>query len=210
MIRDIGKITKYGEFDYNTLVNALSHYKAPRKAINSLLKKRAIIRVKKGLYVFGDLEGAPKYSLEILANLIYGPSYISREYALSYYNLIPERVVVITSTSAKRSKVFESPVGTFDYKYLNIKKYSVGITQVRASENRVVLMAGPEKAIVDMLEQHKDIKGKRQIKEFLIESVRISSELSERLSIQKLEAIQSVFKSGSIDYLIKLLKGNEL
>jgi len=71
----------------------------PRDKISDLLKKGTIIRVKKGLYVFGEDNRKKPYSKEILANLIYGPSYISLDYALQYHGLIPERVEAVTSVT---------------------------------------------------------------------------------------------------------------
>ena len=70
------------EFDYQALLGALQDYAHPRDKISDLLAKDIIIRVKKGLYVFGDSYRNKPYSREILANLIYGPSCISLEYAL--------------------------------------------------------------------------------------------------------------------------------
>ena len=47
--------------------------------------------------------------LEVLANLIYGPSYVSYEYALTYYGLIPERVFEVTSATTQKNKMFNTP-----------------------------------------------------------------------------------------------------
>ena len=52
-------------------------------------------------------------STEILANLIYGPSSISLDYALYYYGLIPEHVRVVTSITPQRNKIFNTPIGQF-------------------------------------------------------------------------------------------------
>ncbi len=82
MNEPIRKMIPYEEFDYQTLLGALKGYARPRDRITALLRKGVIIRVKKGLYVFGEHERRRPYSREILANLIYGPSYISLEYAL--------------------------------------------------------------------------------------------------------------------------------
>jgi predicted transcriptional regulator of viral defense system len=78
----------YEETDYVALKNALSQYSNIRAKITSLLKSGELIRVKKGLYVFGPTEAKEPYSKEILANLIYGPSYISLDYALSLYGIV--------------------------------------------------------------------------------------------------------------------------
>ncbi|MBW1855256.1 MAG: hypothetical protein JRJ00_11360 [Deltaproteobacteria bacterium] len=87
------------EFDYQTLLDCLEVYARPRDKISDLLKKGIIIRVKKGLYIFGEEYRKIPYSMEILANLIYGPSYISLDYALQYYGLIPERIEAVTSVT---------------------------------------------------------------------------------------------------------------
>ena len=63
------------EFDYNLLLHALRDYKKPRDKIRGLIRGKDIIRVKKGLYVLGREYNKP-YSKFVLANLIYGPSYI--------------------------------------------------------------------------------------------------------------------------------------
>ena len=83
-------------FDYQQLVTCLSQFSKPRDKIRRLLASGEIVRIRKGLYAFGaPLQRAP-ISRELLANLIYGPSYISLDYALSYHGLIPERVETVT------------------------------------------------------------------------------------------------------------------
>ena len=55
-------------------MGCLADYQRPREKITQLLKNKVLIRVKKGLYVFGEAYKKGPYSLEILSNLIYGPS----------------------------------------------------------------------------------------------------------------------------------------
>jgi hypothetical protein len=62
-----------------------------------LLRRKDIIRVKKGLYIFGETYARRPFSREVLANVIYGPSYVSLDYALHYHGLIPERVEAVIS-----------------------------------------------------------------------------------------------------------------
>ena len=90
-------------FDYQTLTDALKDLSAPRDKTTLLLRQGVIIRVKKGLYVFGDKYRRYPYSKELLANLVYGPSYVSLDYALAYHGLIPERVEALTSVTPNRS-----------------------------------------------------------------------------------------------------------
>ena len=61
------------EFDYPALMAAMSRYSNPRDRVTTLIRSGDIIRVKKGLYVFGEHFRRRPYSRELLANLIYGP-----------------------------------------------------------------------------------------------------------------------------------------
>jgi hypothetical protein len=92
MIDDLRRRVDGEEFDYQTLLDSLKKYECPRDKITSLLRQGAIIRVKKGVYVFGPKYTRRPFSREILANMIYGPSCISLDFALHYHGLIPERV----------------------------------------------------------------------------------------------------------------------
>jgi hypothetical protein len=69
------------EIDYGFLKNTLKDYKFPRNKVASLIKGGELISVKKGLYVRKNSD----YSLPVLANMIYGPSYVSEDYALAWF-----------------------------------------------------------------------------------------------------------------------------
>ncbi len=77
-------------FDYQYLSYRLRQYRSPRAKIGLMLKKKEIVRIKKGLYILPEEYGG-KLNKILLSNLIYGPSYVSYEYALSYWGLIPEK-----------------------------------------------------------------------------------------------------------------------
>ncbi len=65
-------------------------------------KKGHHIPLKRGIYVLSnDLHQQP-LSMGFIANNLLSPSYLSLEYALSYYDLIPEKVTVYTSVTTKR------------------------------------------------------------------------------------------------------------
>ena len=74
MIEILRKRINGEEFDYQTLIECLKEYSNPRAKITQLLRKGIIVRVKKGLYIFGEAYRRRPYSKELLANLIYeGP-----------------------------------------------------------------------------------------------------------------------------------------
>jgi hypothetical protein len=112
------KSIPYEEFDYQTLLDAVHGYARPRMKISGMLAKGDIVRVKKGLYILGEPLRRHPFCRELLANLIYGPSYVSLEYALHYHGLTPERAETVTSVTCGRSRTFDTPAGTFSYRMI--------------------------------------------------------------------------------------------
>jgi len=145
MINELRKKIAGEEFDYQVLMDSLREYERPRDRITDLLKRKEIIRVKKGIYVFGEKYARRPISREILANMIYGPSYISLDYALHHYGLIPERVETVTSVTIKRSRRFSTPVGLFTYRRIPMKAYQTGIDQVALEDGSFVSDCNPGK-----------------------------------------------------------------
>jgi len=181
------------EFDFCALKHALSRYKNPRVKINDLLKKGHIVRVKKGLYVFGpDLAKGP-YFKEVLANLIYGPSYISLEYALSFYGLIPERVECLTSVTDKRNKLFHTPIGIFSYRYINPSIYSYGIDLYELDKYHSILIASKEKALSDLLYFSEKMVDEFQVEKFLLEDLRMDIDQIRGFNLRKVKVIAGLY-----------------
>lgn len=135
-------------FDYNYLVDQLKIYNFPRNKIQRLIKNGDIIRIKKGLYVGNNHDNY--IDRRIMANLIYGPSYISLEYALSFWGFIPERVEEVTSITNKRNKRFQTPFGVFSYRYLPTNKFNIGVDLLQANQLSF-FFATKEKALCDKL-----------------------------------------------------------
>lgn len=195
------------EFDYPQLKSALSSYQAIDQKINDLLKSGAIIRVKKGLYVFGSDSRQSPICKESLANLIYGPSCISLEYALSHHGLIPERVQTITSVTPKRDKEFKTPVGSFTYRYLRANKYPHGIEQVWIDRQHPILIATPEKALCDyvVLNDVPTFDTKKSVKDFLHHDLRIDRTNWSKFDIKKLLRLNKFYNNQNIALIMEAL-----
>lgn len=144
-------------FDYSQLMIVLSHYSKPRDTVSSLLKRGQIIRVRKGLYIFGTIWRRNTLAPELLANLIYGPSAISLDYCLAWHGLIPERVNTITSITTGRSHDFLTPTGNFSYTHLSGRRFSAGLVQHKTSSGNFI-MAEPLKALADKVWTDKRFK----------------------------------------------------
>jgi hypothetical protein len=194
---------QFDVFDYTALSAALSGYSKPRDKITKLLASGNIIRIKKGLYCFGDALRKHALSREYLANLIYGPSYVSFKYALAYFGLIPERVDVVTSATTRRSITFDTPVGGFSYRMVTGDRYDCGADLVE-STGVSFLIATPEKALVDEVWTDKRLTNPSLggLVEYLLDDLRIDPGLVAEFDLERLRMIGKAFSSRKIDNLI--------
>lgn len=202
----IQESTPFNAVDYQFVMHHLQKYGSPRAKLTRLLKSKALIRVRKGLYLLGSKFKKSPYCLELLANMIYGPSYVSLERALEIYGLIPEHVQMITSVTFKSNKEFHTPVGNFSYAHCHPKSYSVGITTRAFSEYENPLIATPEKAVVDMLTIRRGkITSQHQLEQILLEDLRMEEDDLRNLDIKQIQMIQDVYPHSAINFLEKWL-----
>jgi len=200
------KNAQHGVLDYVMLMSCLQQYKAPHRKITELLRSEQLIRIKKGLYVLGTELREEPINKELLANQIFGPSYVSQEFALQYYELIPERVEVVTSMTTKRNKRFNTPIGQFRYTYLNPKRFTVGVNWLTIRKDTHVLFASLEKALADTIFHYKDIKTVNDMAIHLIENLRIDEDNLKELNLERLHKIQEAYKQPRVSLLYRTLK----
>lgn len=193
------------EFDYSLLMHVLDGYAKPRDKVTRYLREGDIIRIKKGLYIFGERWRKGLVSTEVLANLIYGPSYISLEYALSYYGLIPERVEHITSVTTQKNKEFATPVGIFTYHHLPLDRYQIGIRQERIDKTRYFLIASKEKALADLVALQKPILDREKLWDYLIEGLRIDKKALLKFNRSHLREIALAYHQEDVNQLYQLI-----
>jgi len=207
MIESIRKEIPHEEFDYRTLLDCLKEYSHPRDKITALLRNGDVIRIKKGLYIFGDKYSRMPYSREILCNLIYGPSYISMEYALQYYGLIPERVEAVTAVTTGRARRFSTPVGLFIYNMVPMESFSIGMDSVTLRDGRSFLIATPEKALADKIYKDRGagISAKKDLRIYLEENLRIEPVSLKKLRPEHIREISGRYRSRRIKLLSDLI-----
>jgi hypothetical protein len=149
-------------------------------------------RLRRGLYVVADpyARRAP-HPFEI-ANAIVSPSYVSMEYALGWYGIVPESVFTVTSVTTGRTGVRDTPFGRFAYRHVQ-PSFLWGYDLVPVSSGPPALrahayVATPEKALLDLLyfRTHADDRP-------LLEGLRL--ELAGRLDVGKLSDMSR--KAGS-------------
>ena len=194
--------------DYFTAweLNALLDDYSNRAAkISSLLKKREIVQIRRGNYTFAAPLRRNMLSAGVLANQIYSPSYVSADFALSYYGMIPETPVVVTSMTMGRSRRFTTEFGIFSYRYCRSRAYPVGVTAVGEEQNRF-LIATPEKALFDKLSSDRRFNGSDP-ESYLLDDLRLDEDALHRLNRKHLREL-APFMTGRLksvyDYLESL------
>ena len=195
------------EFDYTLLTSVLSGYSGVRQKVHDLIRSGVIVRVKKGLYVFGREYNDRPICKELLANLIYGPSCISLEYALAFHGLIPERVETVTSVTPKKDKSFDTPLGLFTYRYLSMEKYAAGIQQTWIDDRHPVLMATIEKALCDYVALNRVpvFSSYREAGDFLESDLRIDRDHWSRFNANELRKLNGRYRNKSVDRIAEAL-----
>ena len=133
-----------------------------RNQLNRWQEKGLVIKLRKGLYLLNENDRKIHPSRIFLANALYSPSYVSTEYVLGYYDLIPEKVEDVTSVTTKNVKRFRNPFGTFIYQHLKTDLF-FGFKEILDENKLPVHIAEPEKAVLDFIYLHLvDFKNKDQ------------------------------------------------
>ncbi|HOE14701.1 MAG TPA: hypothetical protein PLL62_01925 [Candidatus Saccharicenans sp.] len=205
---DIRAQIKTEIFDYQTLIDILKDLSSPRDKITDLLRQEIIIRVKKGLYVFAPKYRTHPYSKELLANLIHGPSYLSLDYALAYYGVIPERVEAVTSVTPNRSRRFNTPVGLFIYRQIPAAAYETGQVRTETDHEQAFLIATPEKALADKIVSLRGlaITSAAEMQRFLEEDLRIELDFLKTLPAARIDDFARRYHSRKLRYLSQLVR----
>ena len=207
-MESIRKYIPNEEFDYQTLLHGLGQYSRPRDKISDLLRKGVIVRVKKGIYIFGEDYRRRLFSREILANLIYGPSYISLEYALHYFGLIPERVEAVTSVTTGRSRKYATPVGLFSYRMIPLAAFRIGMDRIELDDGRSFLIATPEKALADKIRDDRGngLQTQGQLLDYLENNLRVDLTAFSNLNSEHMGTIARRYSSRKLQLLSNLLQ----
>lgn len=180
----------------------LKAYGSPKARLTRMLKAGELVQIRRGLFV--ENCGASKLGL---APLIYGPSYISFEYALSFHGLIPERVRGITCASfnKNKNKVFYTCLGEYSYQYLPQNVYPYGI--MRETEDGLgFLIASAEKALCDSIYKIPSVTSVDDMNTLLIDDLRIERSDLLRLDSDFITWIAPLYRRRSLVALAEWCK----
>lgn len=173
-----------------------------------MVTKGELIRLKRAVYALGaDYRDHP-LNIFFVANMLHKPSYVSYEYALSYHGLIPERVYAITSATTYRSETYVTEIGTFNYRKIPLKAYSIGVDWKFDQQDGGYMIATAEKALCDLVYADQRVCGikRDEILEYLEDDLRIEWAEVKKLDTTLLWKISMAYSSSKLRNMTASIK----
>jgi predicted transcriptional regulator of viral defense system len=170
-----------------------------RPQLSDWLARGYITPLAGGYYVLADSQ-INEDVLFMLANLIYEPSYISRESALAYYQVIPESVLGVTSASSRKTRQFDTKWGRFSYRSIK-PSLMFGYQVIERGQNIKYKIASLEKAVLDYLYWNPDMQSEEDL-----EGLRWNTDLISRLEDNSLFwKYLKIFDSKTLNHRVEIL-----
>lgn len=184
------------------IINDLKQYASPADKLTRMVKNGEYIQIVKGLYETERMTPG-----HLIAESIYGPSYLSFEFALAYRGLIPEAVYTYTSATydKKKKKKYVTPFGTFTYRDIPSKVYSYGVEIISEGEYSYKV-ATAEKAICDQLYKTKPVANYQELQELLFEDLRIDKEQIIKLNAEDIGILAAKYGSKNVKKLSGMIR----
>lgn len=174
--------------------------------LSRMAKRGECFPITRGLY-----ETDKNASGHLLAGSIYGPSYISFEYALGFYGMIPEAVYTVTSATfeKKKKKKYETVFGTFTYRDIPSAAFHLAIRLVQEGEY-FYRIAEPEKALCDQLYAMAPAVNTNALAEMLLDDLRIEEAELRKLDAEKAAFLSRRYRSTNTKRLVTLLRRHRI
>ncbi|MFM7747137.1 MAG: hypothetical protein ACKO7X_04380 [Bacteroidota bacterium] len=195
--------------DSALLKDLLKDYKRPLDKVGEWVPQGYLLQLRRGLYTVGPALSGNRPEPFLVANHLYGPSYVSMESALSFWGFIPEQVVETVSMSAAKPHTFHTPLGRFSYHQLPRPYVSLGTTTVELLEQRNAMVATPDKALCDLVVTTTGLRLRsiRAAHSYLMEDLRIDETELKTLDIPRIQSwIPWAPKPQSLQVMVSALQ----
>lgn len=179
------------------LLEGLSTYANPKAKLSRMVKRGDCFPIVKGLY-----ETDKNTPAHLLAGSIYGPSYISFDYALAYYGMIPEAVYTVTCATfeKKKKKKYETSFGTFIYRDVPSAAFPLELRLVQEGDY-FYRIAEPEKALCDKLYTLPPAANTKELAALLTDDLRIEEAELLKLDAEKIRILAEQYHSTNVKKL---------
>ena len=179
-------------------------FKQPQMKLQQLVRRGELFKVVRGIY-----ETDSNASGEVLASSIYGPSYLSFEYALFRHGIIPEQVQVFTSATfgKNKTKKYNTTFGTFTYQDIPASTFAYGVYLEDAASEKIdarpFALASPEKALCDKLYSSSPLTSVKQMQIFLFENLRVERSDLKNFDWGFIRQVSPLYRKRCFQYLEK-------
>jgi hypothetical protein len=191
------------------LDEVLSPYRRPNDKVSEWLREGALQPLRRGLYLTGAPLRSTPACLPLVANHLYGPSYVSLDYALALHGMIPEGVAEVTSATVKPSRNFTNSLGRFSYSHLPLRFYAIGQQLGEGPAGERFLLASPTKALCDRLVLSRELPplSRSAMRDWLLRDLRLDTDLLCDLSLDELRLCLSAgFKQRYLRTLLRVIE----
>ena len=173
-----------------------------RNNLTRWCRKGLLVKLRNQYYAFPECRQMPDFA-RYVANRIYSPSYISLHNALSFYGMIPEEVVQLTSVTTLKTAKFVNAFGTFHYQ--NVKPSLYFGYEIKTTQNgRGLLFATPEKALLDLLYLNPFYKTEQDMEELRLDEDFMQNEFNTTRMTDFLSRIGNKALEKRVGRLIKV------
>ncbi|MEA3441854.1 MAG: hypothetical protein U9R58_16380 [Chloroflexota bacterium] len=121
-----------------------------RRQLSRWKEAGKVYQLRRGLYALAPPYQKVRPHPFLVANRIVPASYVSLQSALAYYGMIPEYVPVTTCVTTGRQGYWETPLGDFNYRHIQVGFFN-GFHFIGVDEEQSVFIASREKALLDLV-----------------------------------------------------------
>ncbi len=183
-----------------------AHLSDPIGKISRDIKSKKIFPLVKGVY-----ETDANVNGSRIAQFIYGPSYLSFEYVLCTYGLIPETIFntfTCATFNKRKIKSYTNYFGTFIYRDVPKEVFNFGV-QVFIDGQYSYQVATTEKALCDKLYTLSPVKNTNELIKLLFEDLRIDEDAFYSLNKEDILKIAPLYHSKNLNLLVKFICGEK-
>lgn len=179
-----------------------------RTNITRWIKNGFVVKLRQGWYSFPEF-GKDMDIVRLVANRIYDPSYVSLQYALAFYGMIPETVIQVTSVSSLKTFSLQNEFGQFSYQ--NVKPslmfgYTPQTILSPSANKQMFLMATPEKSLLDFLYLNPFYRTEDDFLELRLDECYMAEDLKRDLLGEYLENIKSKTLERRVHDLLRMFE----
>ncbi len=171
-----------------------------RARLSRWVEKGQLIRLRRKHYLLPELYRTYNPSHLFISNMLYRPSYVSLATALSYYGLIPERVVAVQSMTQRTTRTWETPIGSFNYHHT--KRFwgyhLINNQQNTLLQQKTFYVALPEKALLDYFYLNAGQWSPARIQALRLQNL-------DQLNLSRLEEYRQRYQSPKVTRAVKQL-----